>query len=76
MIDHTNAGETATSGPLQIPFLVGERVRVSVTVDRLKTMQEGHGGWNQKMAEVLLQSQMDCVFVIIFCLFRLLIKLE
>ena len=46
-------GETIPTSPTQMPFLVGERVRVSVPVDRLKTMQEGHGGWNQKMAEVI-----------------------
>lgn len=34
------------------PFAVGERVRVVVSVDELRTMQEGHGGWNHKMAEV------------------------
>ena len=39
--------------PMRIlPFLVGERVRVQVSVDQLKVMQEGHGGWNNKMAEV------------------------
>ena len=38
--------------PRPLPFMVGERVRVVVSVDELRTMQEGHGGWNHKMAEV------------------------
>ncbi|KAG0711656.1 E3 ubiquitin-protein ligase MIB2 [Chionoecetes opilio] len=39
--------------PRPLPFSVGERVRVVVSVDDLRTMQEGHGGWNHKMAEFL-----------------------
>ena len=34
------------------PFEVGERVRVLLGVDTLRDMQEGHGGWNDKMEEV------------------------
>ena len=41
--------------PRPLPFTVGERVRVAVSVDDLRTMQEGHGGWNHKMAEVGLK---------------------
>ncbi|KAG7169704.1 E3 ubiquitin-protein ligase MIB2-like [Homarus americanus] len=41
------------TSPRHVPFSVGERVRVVVTVDELRTMQEGHGGWNHKMAEFL-----------------------
>ena len=37
------------------PFLVGERVRVCVPLPQLKAMQEGHGGWNHKMAEYINQ---------------------
>ncbi|KAF7267945.1 hypothetical protein GWI33_018888 [Rhynchophorus ferrugineus] len=36
-------------GPL--PFGAGDKVQVSVSVDELKIMQHGHGGWNPKMAE-------------------------
>lgn len=39
-------------GPL--PFGAGDKVQVSVSVDELKIMQHGHGGWNPKMAEVNL----------------------
>lgn len=35
------------------PFEVGERVRVLLGVDTLRDMQEGHGGWNDKMEEVI-----------------------
>ena len=35
-------------------FKVGDRVRVDLDVDILKTMQEGHGGWNPKMADVCI----------------------
>ena len=34
------------------PFSVGDRVKVVLEVDALKGMQEGHGGWNPRMAEV------------------------
>lgn len=33
-------------------FKVGDKVRVDLDVDTLKMMQEGHGGWNPKMADV------------------------
>lgn len=38
------------SGPP--PFSVGDKVKVVVTEEQLKAMQQGHGGWNPKMAEV------------------------
>ena len=37
------------------PFLVGERVRVNVSLQQLRTMQDGHGGWNHKMSEYVSQ---------------------
>lgn len=40
------------SGPP--PFSVGDKVQVTVTVDQLKCMQQGHGGWNPRMAEVFV----------------------
>lgn len=39
------------SGPL--PFGVGDKVQVSVSVEQLKVMQHGHGGWNPRMAEYI-----------------------
>ncbi|KAL7645433.1 UNVERIFIED_CONTAM: hypothetical protein RMT77_003819 [Armadillidium vulgare] len=50
---NTNGVSSASSAPLQLPFLVGERVRVAVPLEQLRTMQEGHGGWNQKMTEII-----------------------
>lgn len=46
-----NLVRPARSGPP--PFSVGDKVKVTVTVDQLKGMQQGHGGWNPRMAEVL-----------------------
>lgn len=48
-----SSNEVVPTSPRHLPFAVGERVRVVVTVDELRTMQEGHGGWNHKMAEFL-----------------------
>lgn len=33
-------------------FNVGDKVKVLLDVETLKVMQEGHGGWNPRMAEV------------------------
>ncbi|KAF6215433.1 hypothetical protein GE061_010186 [Apolygus lucorum] len=39
--------------PLQ-QFSIGERVKVAVEdIEALKRMQEGHGGWNDRMCEVI-----------------------
>lgn len=48
----TSVEAAVAQAPRHQPFAVGERVRVVVSVDELRTMQEGHGGWNHKMAEV------------------------
>ena len=40
------------SVPTASVFKVGDKVRVDLDVDKLKTMQEGHGGWNARMANV------------------------
>lgn len=34
-------------------FNQGDKVKCLLEVDILRQMQEGHGGWNPKMAEVL-----------------------
>lgn len=34
------------------PFVSGDRVRVQLEVEIFKMLQEGHGGWNDQMAEV------------------------
>lgn len=49
-MDQASAASSSSSG--QSSFKVGDRVRVDLEVEVLKVMQEGHGGWNPKMAEV------------------------
>jgi E3 ubiquitin-protein ligase mind-bomb len=40
--------------PLEISqFSVGDKVRVMSDIDLVKQLQEGHGGWNIRMADVL-----------------------
>uniref|UniRef100_A0AAG5D880 RING-type E3 ubiquitin transferase n=1 Tax=Anopheles atroparvus TaxID=41427 RepID=A0AAG5D880_ANOAO len=41
------------SPPVRSHFYVGDRVQVAITEERLKTLQQGHGGWNPRMAEYL-----------------------
>ncbi|XP_013397887.1 E3 ubiquitin-protein ligase MIB2 isoform X2 [Lingula anatina] len=48
--EHTEAS-TAAVVPCQ--FRVGDKVKVDLDLDILKAMQEGHGGWNPKMAEFI-----------------------
>ena len=38
-------------------FKVGDRVRVDLEVEVIKTLQNGHGGWNEGMTEVSLGGQ-------------------
>lgn len=47
--------ELAVARPVRCgppPFSVGDKVQVTVNVEQLKAMQQGHGGWNPRMAEV------------------------
>ena len=37
----------------KITFSVGDMVKVSMNIDKLKVMQAGHGGWNPRMATYL-----------------------
>ncbi|XP_074653934.1 E3 ubiquitin-protein ligase MIB2-like [Tubulanus polymorphus] len=49
-------GQVVTPSRSSIPrnqFKVGDNVRVDLEIDVLKQMQEGHGGWNPKMAEYI-----------------------
>ena len=39
-------------GKALMTFSVGDKVKVILEEEVLKAMQEGHGGWNPKMAEV------------------------
>ena len=44
--------EVQTNPGVTHQFKVGDKVRVDLECDILKIMQEGHGGWNPRMAEV------------------------
>lgn len=41
------------SPPIRSHFNVGDRVQVAIPEERLMTLQQGHGGWNPRMAEYL-----------------------
>nr|KAG5706441.1 hypothetical protein BaRGS_032834 [Batillaria attramentaria] len=45
------ATEQASPGTPSL-FKVGDKVRCDLDMEVLKQMQEGHGGWNQRMSEV------------------------
>ena len=53
-INRNSASGTSRSSlsRTQHSFNVGDKVQVATDIARLKEMQEGHGGWNPKMAEV------------------------
>ncbi len=47
--------EEGTRGAVRCQFKVGDKVRVDLETEILKAMQEGHGGWNPRMADVSVQ---------------------
>lgn len=54
-LEHVLAGALANrllGAPSPLTFSVGDKVKVNKDVETLKTMQEGHGGWNPRMAQV------------------------
>ena len=46
------APTAASTDNLTPKFKVGDRVKVQLEVEIFRQMQEGHGGWNDQMAEV------------------------
>ena len=52
LIIPSTSNPASNSADSIVPFEVGERVRVILDVSTLKDLQEGHGGWNDKMEEV------------------------
>ena len=58
----------SSDGVVTNQFKVGDKVTVGLDVDVIRVMQEGHGGWNPKMAEVL-------VFCVLFQIFRISCRL-
>ena len=53
LIIPSTSSQAANLAVNTVSFEVGERVRVTLDVATLKDLQEGHGGWNDKMEEVL-----------------------
>lgn len=43
---------TPSNSP-HLTFNVGDKVKVLIEVDTLKEMQDGHGGWNPRMADYI-----------------------
>jgi len=53
------AVEVTSVAAIQMKFKIGDKVRVDLDVDVLKSMQEGHGGWHPKMADVCVFSRIS-----------------
>jgi len=50
------------------PFQHGDKVKCLLDIDILREMQEGHGGWNPKMAEVCYSLLVFSQHVVSHCL--------
>ncbi len=48
----TASKSISSKSPSSYNFSVGDKVQVVQDLAKLKEMQEGHGGWNPRMAEV------------------------
>ncbi|XP_066603887.1 E3 ubiquitin-protein ligase MIB2 isoform X2 [Prorops nasuta] len=48
-----STGSVSISSPGHITFNINDKVKVLLEVDTLKEMQEGHGGWNPRMADYI-----------------------
>jgi hypothetical protein len=53
---NANANSSSSQNGMFNQFSVGDKVKITLAVDAFKQMQEGHGGWNYKMAEVKYSS--------------------
>ncbi|KAG0412538.1 hypothetical protein HPB47_010336 [Ixodes persulcatus] len=49
----SQAPRAGAQAPLHSQFSVGDRVEVLLDIESLKIMQDGHGGWNPRMSEVI-----------------------
>lgn len=54
-VTNGDATSSENSGTRHLTFLVGDKVKVMKDINTLKTMQEGHGGWNPRMGDYLGQ---------------------
>jgi hypothetical protein len=56
-------------------FSVGDKVKIVLDIEKFKQMQEGHGGWNQKMCDVsaanYLTANRDFAFFFVENLFHI-----
>jgi len=57
--------EVTSSAAVPLKFKIGDRVRVDLDVDVLKTMQDGHGGWHPKMADVRMHAVIFLCFYVV-----------
>lgn len=57
--EESSSGMAAAAASTRSTFAVGDRVRVSLDKNGLITLQQGHGGWNPKMADFL--DKIGCV---------------
>lgn len=48
-----NGVSNVASSPYHLLFNVGDKVKVLIQIQTLKEMQEGHGGWNPRMADYI-----------------------
>lgn len=59
----SNGNSSSSQNGMFNQFSVGDKVKIILAVDAFKQMQEGHGGWNYKMAEVRYLSFFLLLFV-------------
>lgn len=57
--EESSIGMAAAAASTRSTFAVGDRVRVSLDKNGLVKLQQGHGGWNPKMADFL--DKIGCV---------------
>ena len=48
-------------------FSVGDRVRVDLEIEVIKTLQDGHGGWSDGMSEVSKNCGMELSLLSVCC---------
>lgn len=53
---------TNPSSPSRTTFVEGDKVKVLINIDTLKTMQLGHGGWNPRMADCVGKVSLSFLF--------------
>jgi len=72
LIISPSSNPSSSTADVTAQFEVGERVRVLLRASTLKDMQEGHGGWNDKMEEV----QRGCSAYLLTAICRNLVRIR